>query len=137
MAYRVANGMTDYEVHIGFRNDFLIVQACYQGAVLELIPHTVFGSLSNFDLPASLIGSGRFEAEIASTGSIFREELLGSDRGLRYGITRAVTGNLTSTLAKHTAMKEVGWSIHIARYFNVLLEFSIDLSSGAADGLSA
>ena len=55
MAYRVAHGVTDHEVHIGFRNDCLIVQACYQGAVLELIPHTVFGSPSNFDLPASLI----------------------------------------------------------------------------------
>lgn len=61
MAYRVAHGVKDHEVHIGFRNDCLIVQACYQGAVLELIPHTIFGSPSNFDLPASLIGSGRFE----------------------------------------------------------------------------
>lgn len=61
MAYEVAHDVKGHQVHIGFRNDCLIVQACYKGAVLELIPHTVFRSLSNFDLPASLIGSGRFE----------------------------------------------------------------------------
>lgn len=60
MAYRVAHDVKDHEVHIGFRDDCLIVQACYKGAVLELIPHTVFGSPTNFDLPASLVGS-RFE----------------------------------------------------------------------------
>ena len=61
MDYRVAHGVKDHEVHIGFRRDCLIVQAYYQGTVLELIPHTVFSSPSSFDLPASLIGSGRFE----------------------------------------------------------------------------
>lgn len=61
MAYRVAYVVKNHEVHIGFRDGCLIVQACYQGTVLELIPHTVFRSPSSFDLPASLIGSGRFE----------------------------------------------------------------------------
>lgn len=61
MAYVMAHDVKDHQVHIGFRKDCLIVQACYKGAVLELIPHTVFGSPSNFDLPASLTGSGRFE----------------------------------------------------------------------------
>lgn len=61
MSYVVAHDVKDHQVHIGFRNDCLIVQACYKGAVLELIPHTVFGSPSNFDLPASLIGGGHFE----------------------------------------------------------------------------
>ena len=61
MAYMVAHVVNQHQVHIGFRNDCLFVQACYKGAVLELIPHTVFGSPPNFDLPASLIGSGRFD----------------------------------------------------------------------------
>lgn len=63
MAYVVAYDVKDHQIHIGFRNDCLIVQACYKGAVLELIPHTVFASPSNFDLPASLIGSGSFEGK--------------------------------------------------------------------------
>lgn len=61
MTYMVAHVVNSHEVHIGFRDDCLIVQARYQDDVLELIPHTVFGSPPNFDLPTSLIGSGRYE----------------------------------------------------------------------------
>ncbi len=58
MTYMVAFIVRGHEIHIGFRNKSLIVQACFGDAVLELVPYNVFGDASNFDLPSSLVGNG-------------------------------------------------------------------------------
>jgi hypothetical protein len=55
MTYMLACDMEGHQIHIGFRNNALIVQACVRGTVLELIPHQVFGDQSNSDLPTSLV----------------------------------------------------------------------------------
>jgi hypothetical protein len=55
MTYMLACDMNGHQIHIGLRNDALIIQACVRGTVLELVPHGVFGDPSNFDLPTSLV----------------------------------------------------------------------------------
>ncbi|KAL8827548.1 MAG: hypothetical protein Q9191_003115 [Dirinaria sp. TL-2023a] len=54
MNHILAFPMSGHEVHFGFRNNSLIVQARARGTLLELIPHHVFGDPSNFDVPSSL-----------------------------------------------------------------------------------
>ena len=55
MTYVVAMPINGHQIHIGFRENHLIVRACYKGAVFEFIPRNVFGSPGEFDLPASLV----------------------------------------------------------------------------------
>ncbi|KAL9125857.1 MAG: hypothetical protein Q9217_005002 [Psora testacea] len=55
MSYKLAFDMNGHQIHIGFRNNVLIIQACFRNTILELIPREAFGDSSNFDLPASLI----------------------------------------------------------------------------------
>ena len=55
MTYTLAFPIYGHQIHIGFRNNVLIVQACVRDTVLELIPQELFGGASNFDLPASLV----------------------------------------------------------------------------------
>jgi Protein of unknown function (DUF3638) len=55
MTYMLAFKMYGHQIHLGFRNNDLVVQACVRGTVLELIPPEVFGNESNFDLPNSLV----------------------------------------------------------------------------------
>ena len=55
MTYGLASPMDGHQIHLGFRNGKLIVQACIRGTVLELISPEVFGDESNFDLPISLV----------------------------------------------------------------------------------
>lgn len=55
MTYTLAFHMWGHQVHFGFRNGILIVQACYHDTILELVPRDVFGNPANFDLPAALI----------------------------------------------------------------------------------
>ena len=55
MTYRVAFKMKCHEVHIGFRNNGLIVQARVRGSILEFIPSEIFRSESKYDLPADLV----------------------------------------------------------------------------------
>lgn len=55
MTYVVAMPINGHQIHIGFRENRLIVRACYKGAVFEFIPQGVFGSPEEFDLPASLV----------------------------------------------------------------------------------
>ncbi len=55
MTYTLAFTMNGHQIHIGFRENALIVRACVRGTVLELIPRDKFGGARNFDLPGSLI----------------------------------------------------------------------------------
>ncbi|MCJ1431212.1 hypothetical protein MMC27_000563, partial [Xylographa pallens] len=55
MTYTLAFPVYGHQIHIGFRNNVLIVQACVRDTLLELIPQELFGGASNFDLPASLV----------------------------------------------------------------------------------
>ncbi|KAL9104009.1 MAG: hypothetical protein Q9163_000987 [Psora crenata] len=55
MTYTLAFDMKGHQIHIGFRDKLLIVQACIGASILELIPRHIFGDSSDFDLPASLI----------------------------------------------------------------------------------
>ena len=55
MTYMLALRMGGHQIHLGFRDQNLVVQACFEGNVLEFIPRNVFGNQSNFDLPASLV----------------------------------------------------------------------------------
>jgi Protein of unknown function (DUF3638) len=55
MIYTLAFNMYGHQIHLGFRNEVLIVQACVQGRLLELVPHAAFANESDFDLPATLV----------------------------------------------------------------------------------
>ncbi|MCJ1350906.1 MAG: hypothetical protein MMC33_000887 [Icmadophila ericetorum] len=55
MTYRLAHPKLGHHVHIGFRNQALIVRACYRGAFLELIPNDKFRGPTTLDLPTPLI----------------------------------------------------------------------------------
>jgi len=57
MTYTLAFPMDEHQIHLGFRNKTLIVQACIRGATLEFVPRGVFGDQSNFDLPTSLVAN--------------------------------------------------------------------------------
>ncbi|KAL9633457.1 MAG: hypothetical protein Q9164_004691 [Protoblastenia rupestris] len=57
MSYTLAFKVNGYQVHIGVRNNSLIVQALARDTLLELIPREIFGNSSNFDLPSSLVGT--------------------------------------------------------------------------------
>ena len=54
MNHTLAFPIRGHEIHFGFRNNSLIVQARARGTLLELIPHHVFGNQSNFDVPDPL-----------------------------------------------------------------------------------
>ncbi|KAF7513903.1 hypothetical protein GJ744_006517 [Endocarpon pusillum] len=55
MSYVLAFPINGHQIHLGFRNKDLIVQAYICDTVLEFVPPKVFGDESNFDLPASLV----------------------------------------------------------------------------------
>lgn len=55
MTYTVVFAINGHQIHIGFRENALIVRACVKGTVLELIPRDTFGGARNFDLPGSLV----------------------------------------------------------------------------------
>lgn len=55
MSYMLSSPIYDHQIHLGFRNSHLVVRAVYKGRVLELIPPDQFGTVANFDLPASLL----------------------------------------------------------------------------------
>ena len=55
MDHKLAICPYGHEIHIGSRNEGLIVRACVDNSILEFIPRKMFRSESSFDLPASLI----------------------------------------------------------------------------------
>ena len=55
MTYRLAHPIRGHYIHIGFRNQTLIVRACYQRAIFELIPQNKFYGPTTLDLPKPLI----------------------------------------------------------------------------------
>jgi hypothetical protein len=55
MTYVLPMKMCGHQIHLGFRNGNLIVRACIRNTTLELVPHEVFGSPPNFDLPSPLV----------------------------------------------------------------------------------
>ncbi|EER23013.1 hypothetical protein CPC735_020410 [Coccidioides posadasii C735 delta SOWgp] len=57
MTYMLAFPMNGHEIHFGFRDTDLIVQARVRGTILEYIPPAIFGDLQNFDLPGPLIAN--------------------------------------------------------------------------------
>ncbi|TVY94359.1 hypothetical protein LAWI1_G000351 [Lachnellula willkommii] len=44
-----------HQIHLGFRNDHLVVRAIQGNRILELLPRQIFSGAQNFDLPASLV----------------------------------------------------------------------------------
>lgn len=55
MQYRLAIAVNGHQIHLGFRDNNLIVRARLRETVLELIPREKFGNPEYFDLPASLV----------------------------------------------------------------------------------
>lgn len=55
MLYMLNFAPGGHEIHLGTRENRLIIRACYRGALLELVPRNTFGSPENPDLPASLV----------------------------------------------------------------------------------
>ena len=55
MTYRITMPIYGHEIHVGFRESCLIVQARHNGAILEYIPPETFGDAENFDLPTSMV----------------------------------------------------------------------------------
>jgi hypothetical protein len=55
MSYVLALLHYGHQIHLGFRNNNIVVRALYQNAIMEFIPRQIFLSAQNFDLPASLI----------------------------------------------------------------------------------
>ncbi|KAI9782401.1 MAG: hypothetical protein M1816_001899 [Peltula sp. TS41687] len=55
MAYALTIPMHGHRIHLGFRNGELITRAYANGRILEFIPRQIFGTQTNFDLPASLV----------------------------------------------------------------------------------
>ncbi|KAK2766241.1 hypothetical protein FQN54_007757 [Arachnomyces sp. PD_36] len=55
MTYMLAFPMYKHQVHFTFRDNQLIIQALYRGAVLELIPPAIFKSADKWDLPVRLV----------------------------------------------------------------------------------
>jgi Protein of unknown function (DUF3638) len=55
MTYMLGLRMNGHQVHVGFRDNRLIVRACLRDTVLEHVEREVFGSPANFDLPGSLV----------------------------------------------------------------------------------
>ncbi|KKK12285.1 hypothetical protein ARAM_007521 [Aspergillus rambellii] len=55
MDYTLANHGEGHQVHLGYRNKQLVIQARTSNSILELIPRHVFGNGPEFDLPFSLI----------------------------------------------------------------------------------
>ncbi|PQE25690.1 p-loop containing nucleoside triphosphate hydrolase protein [Rutstroemia sp. NJR-2017a BBW] len=54
-AYTLYLTPNDHQIHVGFRNQRVVVRACFHNNILELIPREVFESAGSFDLPNSLL----------------------------------------------------------------------------------
>ncbi|KAI9772801.1 MAG: hypothetical protein M1839_002302 [Geoglossum umbratile] len=55
MTYMLAMPKSGHQIHLGYRNQKLLVRARVHNTVLEFVERSVFGSGSDLDLPASLI----------------------------------------------------------------------------------
>ena len=55
MTYTVPFKENGHQIHMGVRNNELVIQAYFRGAIMEFVPPEVFGSSSNFDMPVSLV----------------------------------------------------------------------------------
>ena len=55
MSFMLAMEFRQHQVHIGFRNDILVVRAVFHGTILEHIPKNIFGPVHHTDLPGSLV----------------------------------------------------------------------------------
>src|SRR5207248_1087189 len=55
MTSTLACNMNGHQIHFGFRENTIIVQACVRDTVLEFIPQAAFGKPPNLDLPISLV----------------------------------------------------------------------------------
>jgi hypothetical protein len=54
MTYEVPRHVKGHRIHIGFRNNEIIVRAIFKGDLLELIPPAIFATSSELDLPMEL-----------------------------------------------------------------------------------
>ncbi|PQE21089.1 p-loop containing nucleoside triphosphate hydrolase protein [Rutstroemia sp. NJR-2017a WRK4] len=54
-AYTLNLTPNDHQIHVGFRNQRVVVRACFHNKILELIPREVFKSVGSCDLPNSLL----------------------------------------------------------------------------------
>ncbi|KAI1930837.1 hypothetical protein LOZ65_001413 [Ophidiomyces ophidiicola] len=57
MSYVLEGRKNNYQIHLGYRPQGLVMQATSLTTTLEHIPRHVFGSDSNFDLPDSLVSN--------------------------------------------------------------------------------
>ncbi|CRG89375.1 N-(5-amino-5-carboxypentanoyl)-L-cysteinyl-D-valine synthase [Talaromyces islandicus] len=56
MSYVLAATKDGNHIHLGYRNDKLVIQAQSSKSIFELVPRNIFvGSTSSFDLPSSLV----------------------------------------------------------------------------------
>ena len=55
MSYQLVFTIQNHEIHLGWRQGHLIIQALFQETILEQIPQEIFAGQSGDDLPATLI----------------------------------------------------------------------------------
>ncbi|KAL9083912.1 MAG: hypothetical protein Q9165_008319 [Trypethelium subeluteriae] len=56
MTFMLSVPFQGHHIHLGLRDDDVIIRACIRNSVLELLPRNIFGDYQNFDIPGSLIG---------------------------------------------------------------------------------
>lgn len=57
MMYMLPFPMEDHQIHFGYRDGNLVVQARLRDSIFEYIPAGIFGNSDNFDLPGSLVAN--------------------------------------------------------------------------------
>ncbi|TVY49278.1 hypothetical protein LOCC1_G002062 [Lachnellula occidentalis] len=69
MNYTLTAVQYGHQIHLGFRNDYLVVRALQGNRILEFLPRQIFSGPQSFDLPASLVDNCVHWLDIR-TGSI-------------------------------------------------------------------
>ncbi|GKU22957.1 unnamed protein product, partial [Fusarium langsethiae] len=55
LEYQLASEVERHQVHLGFRDDNIVIQAFYYGSLLEYVPRGVFKGSAGCDLPTDLV----------------------------------------------------------------------------------
>jgi hypothetical protein len=55
LEYQLASQIENHQVHFGFRDGKIVIQAFYQGSLLEYVPRQVFKGNDGCDLPTDLV----------------------------------------------------------------------------------
>ncbi|KAF2229858.1 hypothetical protein EV356DRAFT_570800 [Viridothelium virens] len=55
MIFMLSVPFQGHQIHLGLRDDDIIIRACIGNSILELLPRNIFGNYQSFDIPGSLI----------------------------------------------------------------------------------